>query len=59
MAKRICVSYCEGNGECGLDIDEDEDGNTTEEPSSYDGGYCLDDGEDKGCDEFYCTTEEN
>lgn len=53
---KICISYCPQFGECGMDYDEDdldEDGCPLECPSSNDGGYCMDRGEDEGCDEFY------
>jgi hypothetical protein len=53
MTDRICGSFC--NGFCGMDYDEDDELSC---PSSMDDNeLCLDDGEDKGCDEFFVDDE--
>jgi hypothetical protein len=57
---RKCVSYDEKFGECGMDYDEDDvddDGYPLECPSSCDDGYCMDDGEEHDCNEFYSEDE--
>jgi len=39
--------------------DLDEDGYAADLPSSNDDGYCMDDGLDNGCDQFYWENEDD
>lgn len=60
--EKICISYCPHNGECGVDFDDDDldvTGNPLDCPSSNDDGYCMDEGENQGCDEWFWENPED